>query len=265
MKETLIIALKTAGSELLKYFGKPIETTQKESQSSIVTKADLISDSMIVKLITDKFPQHNIISEEGGFKNKKSRYTWIIDPLDGTSNFASAVPWFGVLIALFEDSSPIMGGAFLPVTDHLYFAEKGKGALKNEIPLSIDKNMILKNSLVAFAVDFTDDETELNKSLSIYKNLVRSARNTRATNCLIDFLNVSESKFGACINLNTRIWDIAALGLIISEAGGVMKDVSGRDVLYSFDNGITERNFPVMTGSESIIDEIKKQVLQIKS
>lgn len=265
MKETLIIALKKAGSELLKYFGSPVETTQKESQSSVVTKADLISDTLIVKLITDIYPQHNIISEEGGFKNKKSRYTWIIDPLDGTSNFASAVPWFGVLIALFEDSYPIIGGAYLPVTDHLYFAEKGKGVFKNDIPFSIDKNKNLKNSLVAFAIDFTDDETELNKSLSIYKNLVRSARNTRATNCLIDFLNVAEGKFGACINLNTRIWDIAALGLIISEAGGVMKDINGNDVPYSFDDGITERIFPVMAGTESIIEEIKKQVLLVKS
>jgi fructose-1,6-bisphosphatase/inositol monophosphatase family enzyme len=91
-----------------------------------------------------------------------------------------------------------------------------------------------------------------------------SARNTRATNCLIDFLNVSESKFGACINLYTRIWDIAALGLIISEAGGVMKNINGQEIQYIFDESITERNFPVMAGSESIIGEIKKQVLKIK-
>ena len=264
MKETLITSLKTAGAELLKFFGTPLESTQKESQSSIVTKADLKSDAMIVRLITDKYPTHNIISEEGGYINKQSSYTWIIDPLDGTSNFASAIPWFGVLIALFKNSSPIMGGAYLPVTNDLYFAEKGKGVIKNNLPFSLDKNKSLKNSLVAFAVDYTNDETELNKSLTIYRNLVMSARNTRATNCLIDFLNVSESKFGACINLHTRVWDIAALGLIISEAGGVMKDINGQDIQYTFDEGITERNFPVMAGSESVIDEIKNQVLKIK-
>lgn len=264
MKETLVTSLKMSGTELLKYFGTPLESAQKESQSSIVTKADLRSDAMIVKLITDRYPAHNIISEEGGFLNKKSGYTWIIDPLDGTSNFASAIPWFGVLIALFKDSCPIMGGAYLPVTGDLYFAERGKGVIKNDLPFSIDKNKSLRNSLVAFAVDFTDDEAELNNSLSIYRNLVKSARNTRATNCLIDFLNVSESKFGACINLNTRIWDIAALGLIISEAGGVMKNINGQDIQYTFDEGVTDRNFPVMAGSESIIDEIKKQVLKIK-
>lgn len=262
MKETLIRALKTAGAELLNHFGTTVETTQKESQSSVVTKADLKSDAMIVKLITDKFPRHNIISEEGGFINNNSKYTWIIDPLDGTSNFASAIPWFGVLIALFEDSAPIMGGAYLPVYDQLFFAEKGKGAMKNGVPFISDKTRTLKNSLVAFSVDFTDNESELENSISIYRNLVKSARNIRSTNCLIDFLNVAESKFGACINLYTRIWDIAPLGLIISEAGGIMKDISGREILYSFDDGISERNFPVMAGSGSIIDEIKKQVIR---
>jgi len=264
MKKTLITALKTAGKELLNYFGTHLETTQKESQSSVVTQADLRSDALIVKLIADKFPQHNIISEEGGFINRQSRYTWIIEPLDGTSNFASAIPWFGVLIALFEDSCPVMGGAYLPTSDQLYFAEKGRGTSMNGTSFSLDKSRKLSESLVAFAVDFTEDEAELDRSLSIYKNLVKSARNTRATNCLIDFLNVAEGKFGACINLNTKVWDISALGLIISEAGGIMKDVNGRDVLYIFDDGITERNFPVMAGTESIVNEIMKQVLQIK-
>lgn len=262
MKETLISALKVSGSELLKYFGTQIESSQKESQSSIVTKADLKSDALIVKLLTDKFPDHNIISEEGGYKNKKSRYTWVIDPLDGTSNFASAIPWFGVLIALFDYTSPIMGGAYMPVTGNLYFAEKGKGVSKNGIPVLLDKEKTLRNSLVAFSVDYTDNEKELEDSLLIYRNLVKCARNIRATNCLVDFLNVAEGMFGACINLYTRVWDISALGLIISEAGGIMKDINGNEIVYSFTDGICEQNFPVMAGSESIVNEIEKSVMK---
>jgi len=96
--------LETAGKELLNYFGKNLDIKVKESQSSIVTKADLKSDSLISGLIRERFPSHNILSEESGFSYMKSGYTWIIDPLDGTSNFASAIPWFGVLIALFEDN-----------------------------------------------------------------------------------------------------------------------------------------------------------------
>lgn len=261
MKNILIAALKISGSELLDIFGSQIESIQKESQSSIVTKADLKSDALIVNLITEKYPDHNILSEEGGFINKGSEYTWVIDPLDGTSNFASALPWFGVLIALFKGNIPIMGGAYLPVNDQLFFAEKGKGTYKNGNRFYLDKNKILKNSLVAFSVDYTDDANELENSLSIYRNLIMSARNIRATNCLIDFLNVAEGKFGACINLFTRIWDIAALGLIIAEAGGVMLNINGKNINYLFNEETHEHNFPVMAGSESIIKELRESVI----
>jgi myo-inositol-1(or 4)-monophosphatase len=261
MKETLVEALMAAGTELMKYFGKQIDFEVKESQSSIVTKADLKSDSLISKLIRERYPSHNIISEESGFSNLGSKYTWVIDPLDGTSNFASSIPWFGVLIALFEDNVPVMGGAYLPVTGHLYFAERGKGAYLDGKPFKMRKNEGLKNSLVSFNVDFTDNEKVLDDSIAIYKNLVKAARNIRCTNSLVDFLNVAEGKFGGVINLFTRVWDISALGLLIEEAGGIMRYVNGDEIIFHFHKDIAGDNFPVMAGSAEIIDEIKKSVL----
>jgi len=256
MKKTLEKALNVAGKELLTYFGKTLDFAIKESQSSIVTKADLKSDSLITKVIRDAFPSHNILTEESGFSNSNSRYTWVIDPLDGTSNFASAIPWFGVLICLFDGNEPIIGGAYLPVQGDLYIAEKGKGAFKNGKSVRMDVNNTLRNSLFSFCVDFTDNEPELDKSVAIYKNLVKSCRNTRSTNCLIDFLYVAEGKFGGCVNLFTKIWDISALGLIISEAGGIMRYVNGENIEYIFDHKTVEQNFPVMVGSEKIISEL---------
>ena len=261
MKETLITALETAGKELLKHFGKNLDFKIKESQSSIVTKADLKSDSLIVSLIRKRFPSHNIISEESGFSNMKSRYTWVIDPLDGTSNFASAIPWFGVLIALFDDDKPIIGGAYLPVPDQMYIAEKGKGVYLNGKHLRMNKNQGLKNSLFSFNVDFTDNEKVLNESMNIYKNLVKAARNIRCTNSLVDFLYVAEGKFGGVINLFTRVWDISALGLIIEEAGGKLMYANGKEIIFRFDDKISEENYAVMAGSEEIIAELRKMVL----
>ena len=141
-----------------------------------MTKADLKSDSIITKVIRDAFPSHNILTEESGFSNKNSRYTWVIDPLDGTSNFAAAIPWFGVLICLFEGNEPILGGAYLPVQDDLYIAMKDKGAYKNGKQVRMDLHNTLKNSLFSFCVDFTDNEAELDKSVAIYKNLVKACR-----------------------------------------------------------------------------------------
>src|SRR5512139_590570 len=119
MKDILISALRTGGKILIDYFDKPVAAFRKESQSSVVTEADFKSDSSIVSFISGKFPRHNIISEEGGYRDKQSDYTWVIDPLDGTSNFAANIPWFGVLITLFEKNLPVMGGAYLPYYDIL--------------------------------------------------------------------------------------------------------------------------------------------------
>lgn len=261
MEKTLTEALKIAGKELLKHFGKQNEFTEKESQSSIVTKADLKSDSIIVGMIRDKYPSHNIISEESGYVNNRSKYTWVIDPLDGTSNFASAIPWFGVLIAFFEDNHPVMGGAYLPVSDQLCLAIKGKGAFLNGRSFTMMKNNGLRNSLFSFNVDFTEDNNLLNDSMLIYRNLVNATRNIRCTNSLVDFLYVAEGKFGGVINLFTKVWDISALGLIIEEAGGRMRYTNNKDIKFIFDKNILSANFPVMAGSAEILDELKEKVL----
>jgi myo-inositol-1(or 4)-monophosphatase len=254
LKDTLTGALKLGGKTLLDYFDRPLKTAQKESQSSIVTEADLKSDSLITAYIAKKFPDHNIISEEGGFRNNNSDYTWIIDPLDGTSNFASGIPWFGVLVSLFENDVPLMGGAYLPVTDTLYFAERGGGAFRNARPMKKIMDSVVKDSLIAFSVDYTEDEEFLNRGLSLYKDIVRNARNIRSTNSLIDFLYVAEGKFGGCINLYTKIWDIAGLGLIISEAGGIMKKVTGNEIRYKIGKHIIAENFPVICGTREVVD-----------
>lgn len=262
LKATLEQALKIGGKTLLGYFDKPLRAEQKESQSSIVTDADIKSDKLITGFIMNKFPGHNLISEEGGFINNDSTFTWVIDPLDGTSNFASGIPWFGVLISLFEDEVPVMGGAYLPVTGTLYFAEKGKGAFRNGRPLKRLLNSAIKDSLIAFSVDYTEDEKFLDRGLSLYKSIVKNARNIRATNSLIDFLYVAEGKFGGCINLYTKIWDISGLGLIVSESGGIMKNVSGKEIQFNIRREIIEENFPVICGTKEIVDFFGKAFMK---
>jgi len=262
MKDLLVYALKVSGVGLLKYFDNPLEIKQKESQSSIVTEADIASEKEIIKVILENYPYHNIISEECGFINHRSEYTWIIDPLDGTSNFASGIPWFGVLITLFKDNDPVMAGAYLPVQDLVYFAEPGEGVLRNGTALKPIENKALKDSLFAFCVDYTDDSEFLNRGMEIYKYIVKSSRNIRSTNCLIDFLFVAEGKFGGLLNLYTKVWDISGLGLIISEAGGIMKNTNGKDVKYTINKKILKENFPVVAGSERIIDFLKDELIE---
>ena len=261
MKDILISALKVAGVKLCEYFTRPIETKQKESQSNIVTEADIESEKLIIDFIRNKLPDHNIISEEAGFLNNRSEYTWIIDPLDGTSNFASGIAWFGVLITLFKKNEPLMAGAYLPVQDILYFAEAGKGAFRNGQLLPILAEKDLKDSLFAFCVDYTEDIQFLNRGMEIYKHIVKESRNIRSTNSLIDFIYVAEGKFGGVLNLYTKVWDISGLGLIISEAGGVICDISGNNIRFSISNQLIEENFPVIAGTKQIVNKIVTEIL----
>jgi myo-inositol-1(or 4)-monophosphatase len=263
MRDTLIAALKTSGKILLEFFDTQLDVTQKESQSSIVTLADFKSDSVITDIILSKFPGHNLISEETGFTNNHSEYTWIIDPMDGTSNFASGIPWFGVLITLFQKDIPVMGGAYLPVQDFLYFAEKGEGAFKNGLRLPSIKKTRLQDSLIAFCVDYTEDSVLLDQEMEIYKQIVLNSRNIRSTNSLIDFIFVAEGKFGGVLNFNTKVWDIAGLGLIISETGGWMKYIDGSDIQFTINAELIHKNFVVMAGSGLILDSLN--VLMNKS
>jgi len=257
MKTLLSDALNASGKILLAYFDKPIISKQKESQSSIVTEADIESEKVIIDLISGKFPEHNILSEECGFIDKSSEFTWIIDPLDGTSNFVSGIPWFGVLITVFKNNTPFMAGACLPVQGDIYFAEAGKGAFRNGSPIPLLKNRELRESLFAFCVDYSEDDNFLNNGMEIYKRIVKNTRNIRSTNSLVDFIYVAEGKFGGVMNLFTKIWDISGLGLLISETGGVMKNVNGKDIQYRIDKEIIEENFPVVAGSRMIYESLK--------
>jgi myo-inositol-1(or 4)-monophosphatase len=114
------------------------------------------------------------------------------------------------------------------------------------------------------SVDYTDDEELFRKCIDIYKNVVKTSRSIRSTNSLVDFLNVAEGKFGGCINLFTKIWDISGLGLMISEAGGVVRNIDGGELQFKLDSDSAVRNYAVMAGSPAIVDEVEKYILNGK-
>lgn len=263
MKETLTEALTISGKILLQFFRKPLTESEKESQSSIVTNADLASDAAIKELITARYPGHNIISEETGFIDNGSDYTWVIDPLDGTSNFAAGIPWFGVLITLLKGDRPELAGAFIPSSDLMYIAEKGKGAWRNGEKMLVIKEKELRDSLFAFCVDYTEDTEFLDRGMEIYKYIVKNSRNIRTTNCLLDFIYVAESRFGGVLNLYTKIWDIAGLSLLIHETGGMMKNIDGNDIEFKLYGNIADINFPVIAGNKAIVRSLEKEIVNL--
>jgi myo-inositol-1(or 4)-monophosphatase len=252
MKDCIQHALKMAGEILMSYFGKISEYTVKESQSSIVTKADIESEKKIIEIILEKFPDHNTLGEETGFQNRNSEFTWVIDPLDGTSNFAAGIPWFGVIICVLKNDIPFMAGCFLPLQNEIYFAEKGRGAFRNGEKINVSNETELKNILAAYSLDYSDEPGKTEREAKLIQQVVSRIRNLRSTNCIIDFCYTADGKLGACMNQTTKIWDIAAPGLIIEEAGGIVTDMQGNNYDFSLNETNFDRNFTIV-GSNKIL------------
>jgi myo-inositol-1(or 4)-monophosphatase len=232
-------ALHRSGEVLLRHFGKVTRIKVKENLSSVVSEADIKSEKVIIDLITKDFPDHNIISEESGYNYKGSPITWVVDPLDGTSNFVAGLPWFGILIAVMKDKEPIAAGAYLPVGKHLYYAEQsGKTRLNGRI-IQVSKAQTLNDVLVAYSLDYCEDFKVTLEETGILARLVNNARNIRSTNCLLDFCYTADGRLGAAVNLHEKIWDIAAPWLIVKQSGGMVTDIKGKEL----DFAVTEKNF----------------------
>jgi myo-inositol-1(or 4)-monophosphatase len=226
-----------AGKILLKHYTVSLIAVQKENISNIVTAADIESEKFIIEQIQAKYPNDGIISEEYGFINKESNRIWIVDPLDGTSNFAAGLEWFGVLIAVIENRMPVVAVAHLPAMGKTYYSQKGIGAFKNGKRISVTSETVLKNVLCSFGIDASKPSL-LRKQFNVLFQLCRRVRNIRATNSLVDFCNLAEGLYGCVINFNTRIWDIVAPCLIVSEAGGKCTQIDGADIWFGYQNDI---------------------------
>jgi len=246
MKDTMIKAAVSSGEILMDYFGKLSKMEVKENQGSIVTEGDFASEKNIIKIIQTEYPDHNIVTEESGFINNNSEYTWIIDPVDGTSNYFASLPWFGILIGFLKGRDIVMGAAYLPFYKDLYFAETGKGAFKNDINIHISAEKELKNILIAYSADYTDDPRKLDEELSNIGKLIKNTRNIRATNCLIDHVYTAEGRLGGTINKTMKIWDIAVPYILIKEAGGVVTDLHGNCHDFKLSNENYLRNYDMI-------------------
>jgi len=252
MQKTLIHALEKSGEILKDNFGKIEGVDNKHNQSHILTQADLDSERAIVRIIKKEFPDHNLIAEESGFINNSSPYTWVIDPLDGTSNFAAGINWFGTIICVLENFKPLLAGVYLPIQNDLYLAQKERGATKNNNNILVSKEKNLKNVLVAYSLDYSKDLQKTEAESRIIKSIVQNVRNLRSTNSLIDLCLTADGRLGGCINQATNIWDIAAPSLLIQEAGGKTSDINGKDINFSVNQKNFDKNFTIV-GSNKIL------------
>lgn len=226
--------LKEASEIAERNFGKVAGTVKPEGVSHVLTETDLQIGRFIMKRIQENYPDYNIIDEEAGVIDNKSEYTWVVDPIDGTSNFAKGVPTYGIALGLLKDGEPIIGVIALPYFKEIYYAEKGKGAYCNEEKLQVSQEKELIHSLLAYGTDGRKDEPELTrKEFLIVGNLSANIRSLRASGSVFDFAMVAKGKYGAFLMRRGKIWDCVAAQVIIEEAGGVFTDFLGNKIDYS--------------------------------
>jgi myo-inositol-1(or 4)-monophosphatase len=256
MKETLVECVRAAGALVLRHFGKTDGARRKGNASDVVTAADLASERLIAELIRRRYPDHNLLGEEEGHQHRGSDITWVIDPLDGTSNFAAGLPWFGVMVAVLQQAKPVLAAMYLPVTDVLYTAEHGKGASRNGRPLRMNSENELSNVLCAYGLDACADNKAVAKQTRLMGLLVKKARNVRLTNCLLDFAYTLDGHFGACVNQRCKIWDIAPACLLFPEAGGHFTDLQGGDIHLELNPAKYLRSYAVVGANPPLHQQV---------
>lgn len=226
----LSLALQAAlksGEMLRKKFGTEIEVSSKEGRHNLVTECDKAAEQMIIETIHKSFPHHAILAEESGASVHKNEITWIIDPLDGTVNFAHSIPVFSVSIAVAIEEKVVSGVVYQPMTHEIFFAEKGKGSFLNGSKLAVSKTSSLEKSILSTGFPYNVDENPLN-CIETFAKLSRLGLPIRRLgSAAIDLSYVAAGRFDAFWEVTLHPWDVAAGQLIVEEAGGKVTDYAG--------------------------------------
>jgi myo-inositol-1(or 4)-monophosphatase len=234
LRKVAVQAALKAGEILIQHAGKVKKVGYKD-EVNLVTEVDCLSEEAIIKMIKSQFPDHGILTEESEGKKSKSAYKWVIDPLDGTTNYAHDFPSYCVSIALEKDKEIHLGVVYNPNLDELFVAEKGKGAFlskgkkseKRKRKISVSQTSDLSQSLLAtgFPYDIRTSQIDnLNHFANFYK---RSQAIRRAGSAALDLCYLAMGRFDGFWELKLSPWDMAAGSLLVMEAGGKVTDFSG--------------------------------------
>jgi myo-inositol-1(or 4)-monophosphatase len=232
MKETALQAAKEAGKILKDGLGRIHEISHKR-EIDLVTEIDHLSEERIIRIIRKEYPDHEILAEEGGKRKGSSSYRWIIDPLDGTTNYAHGYPCFCISIALEENGEVTYGVVYDPTREELFIAEKGKGAKLNGKPISVSQTEKLTNSLLCTGFPYDIREGK-ETNLDNFQTFMMKAQAVRRDGAAaLDLCYVAAGRFDGYWELKLSPWDVAAGSLMVTEAEGTVTDFEGRDFTLS--------------------------------
>ncbi len=227
IKNTLLKATEAGAKELQRFFNGAFTITNKAGINNPVTEADHASERAIIAVIKNDFPGHFILSEEAGAIIMDSEYKWIIDPIDGTVNFANGIPFCCVSVGLEHNGKLLMGAVYNPLMNEFFFAEKGWGASLNDKKIHVgNKSSVIDSCLVTgFPYTYID---EPNGPLEVFERLIRKGVAVRRLgSAALDLCWVAAGRFDGFYEHLLNAWDSAAGTIIVEEAGGKVTDFEG--------------------------------------
>lgn len=227
MKNTLMKAALESGKILKENFGGTYKISSKEIVSNLVTEIDKRSEMKIFEIIKQDFPGHYILSEEAGALIQDSEYKWIIDPIDGTVNYAHSIPLSCVSIAVERNGEVVMGAVYNPMSGEFFFSEKGKGAFLNDEKISVSVCEDFERSLLVTGFPY-NSSSYTPDPVSIFKKFIlKDIPIRRLGSAALDLCWTACGRFEGFWEYNLNAWDVAAGYLIVKEAGGLVTDLSG--------------------------------------
>jgi len=227
LSSTLVAAAKAGAAEIVRFFNNAFTIANKEGVNNLVTEADHAAEKAIIGVIKSAYPGHYILSEEAGQLAQDSEYKWIVDPIDGTVNFAHGIPINCVSIAIEHHGEIIMGAVYNPHLDEFFFAEKGKGAMLNGKPIHVSRETETIKACLVTGFPYTYINMP-NGPLEVFDRLVRKGVPVRRLgSAAIDLCWVAAGRFDGFYEHKLEAWDSAAGYLIVEEAGGKVTDHKG--------------------------------------
>jgi myo-inositol-1(or 4)-monophosphatase len=226
---------RDAGKVLMNFFEQPHQEQSKSNFADIVTEGDKASEAVIVKALTEAFPDHHIVGEEGGGMGapaETATYFWYVDPLDGTTNFANNIPLFAVSMALADrERRPLVGVVYDPNADEMFSAVTGKGATLNGKPLRVSDAPNLSRAVLAtgFPYDVTISDNNL-REWAAFSLVTRSMRCYGSA--ALHLCWTAAGRFDGYWEQYINLWDYLAGALCVLEAGGTVTDYEGKEAYY---------------------------------
>ncbi len=257
MIEVATAAAKRAGEILLSHWRKlPPGSVEEKAKNDFVSIADRESERAIVETILRSFPGDGILGEEGARRPGTSGREWVIDPLDGTSNFIAGFPFWCVSIGVRQEGESLAGVVWDPLREELYRAERGSGAFRNGDRLAVSRRPSAEGAFLATGFPFRE-HAKIDEYLAIFRALFLEAKAIRrAGSAALDLACVASGVFDGFFEFRLSPWDIAAGAVLITEAGGVLRDFGGGQDYFETGD--------VLAGPPGVVEDILSTIRKIR-